>query len=544
MARHITPHVIPGRLSTRRDSRCVSRVAQTLAIACALAACGQTEQGDTADAALMDTGALPDARGVDAVVDARFRDGHPPAADAHPKDADAREDSSPPPPICTPSNCPTGCCGSTGCVPGLTPIACGFGAQSCDDCNALGLACVPPLTGEQGGVCGVLDAGASPDGAPACGPATCGGCCASGVCVSGTATAECGSHGQACVSCDAALDSCEVQGAGGACVGSGATCSPSNCTGCCDSNGFCQDATAIQACGSNGLACAYCLPGEACNSGQCQAASSCGPFTCNACCQGDTCVDVVNADACGSAGAACTVCDGVPCIVIGPKIGGYCYNDPPPPPTPGECGLGNCTGCCDLYHVCHPGNTNNYCAGYEDPRGEVFCGTCAGTCASGTCDVPRCGPENCEGCCTEDGTCWKGEFDGEHCGAAGSLCVDCGPGYDCIVGSSATLICAVPCTSDNCQGCCGSGICYAGTEVDGCGAGGNDCQLCAGEAGDMVCMNGACVTVSQCGVTLCAGCCQDDVCLVGDVESACGTGGMSCTQCSAGQTCLSDGCAP
>jgi hypothetical protein len=82
----------------------------------------------------------------------------------------------------------------------MEPHPCGFGAQACSDCTALGLACVPPLEGEQGGVCGALDAGASPDGAPTCGPATCGGCCASGVCVSGTAPAECGSHGLALLS--------------------------------------------------------------------------------------------------------------------------------------------------------------------------------------------------------------------------------------------------------------------------------------------------------------------------------------------------------
>jgi hypothetical protein len=41
-----------------------------------------------------------------------------------------------------------------------------------------------------------------------------------------------------------------------------------------------------------------------------------------------------------------------------------------------------------------------------------------------------CGPENCAGCCTEDGVCQSGLSLGA-CGNHGELCVECGPELSC-----------------------------------------------------------------------------------------------------------------
>ena len=43
-------------------------------------------------------------------------------------------------------------------------------------------------------------------------------------------------------------------------------CNPDHCSGCCDSNDSCQSGTAVDACGSGGLACNVCVPaaGQVC----------------------------------------------------------------------------------------------------------------------------------------------------------------------------------------------------------------------------------------------------------------------------------------
>jgi hypothetical protein len=460
-----------------------------------VAGCGRTDLGAigfaAADASAIDTGQGPDAHPADAEPDHQARDGSADADGARDGNADgadarSREDS---PPLCSAASCP-GCCGTTGCMPGVSPTACGFGAQACTDCKALGLDCVPALAGEQGGACGALDAGTSSDGGSLCGPSTCTGCCAGTTCVAGTSAMACGSHGQACVACEGTLEACVAQGAGGVCAGSGPKCGPADCAGCCDSSGVCEDPAMIYACGTNGVACAFCLPGEACESGTCEMATSCGPLSCSGCCQDGMCLTGVDDEACGAAGAACAPCDvgnNEGCQVIDAKSGGYCAT------TAKGCGIGNCgTGCCDVYDNCQPGDTDLYCGGVVTNGRAIFCGTCSGSCASGTCDTKRCGPENCgSGCCSADGSCWKGGLDGEHCGYGGLLCVDCGPGYDCIVAPSPTGdVCSVACDPNNCQGCCGAGVCSTGLTVSACGAGGDACVQCVdGQS----CVDGECV---------------------------------------------------
>jgi hypothetical protein len=448
------------------------------------------------------------------------------------------DDVTMPPVLCDPSKCASGCCGATGCLSGTTSTACGFGGQSCTDCTALGLECISPMAGESGGVCGALDAGTMTDGAPGCGPTTCVGCCAGTICVAGTTNASCGSHGLACEQCTGANVACVAQGAAGACVGVGASCSPSNCAGCCDSNGICQDPAMIGACGTAGTSCQYCLPGQACNSGQCLTTAGCGPYNCLGCCQGDACLPgSIDMLACGSGGAQCQSC-AASCQPLGPNNGGFCGAD-------GAIGAGCATGsvecasgCCDTFGRCQPGNTQSYCA----PPGQD-CQTCSGSCVNRECAGGASCSLSCGGCCMPDGTCWTGGEDNAHCGGRGQLCFSCGPGYVCdSSGDSLFPICTVDCSLQNCPGCCIGGVCATGTDLSSCGTGGNACTPCTqGQS----CLNGACITLSQCGPTLCAGCCQNDVCFVGSDDSACGSGGGPCQNCAdAGDTCVGAACSP
>jgi hypothetical protein len=493
--------------------------------------CGGRTQGMTSDAGSLDAtaigtdaGQLPPSDGPAPVGDA------PALEDAMAPDDALQVEENSPPVLCDPIKCGSGCCGAMGCLPGTTSTACGFGGQSCTDCTAVGLGCVSPMMGETGGVCGALDAGTTADGAPACGPTTCAGCCAGSICVAGTTSGSCGSHGLACQQCTAANVTCVPQGAAGACVGTGTACSPSNCSGCCDSNGSCQDPATIGACGTGGTSCQFCLPGQACNSGQCMTTSGCGPANCPGCCQGNTCLSgSIDNAACGSGGAQCQRCPG--CEPLGVNNGGKCTQVG----NVNSCPSGTCS---DAFFRCWPGNNNTYC------RTHAVCGTCGGSCVTGNCvGGPSCDSATCPfGCCMADGTCWTGGEDATHCGRMGQLCFSCGPGYTCDPNAGPFSVCTVSCGPQNCQGCCNGGVCSTGTDPTSCGTSGNTCVQCApGQS----CVGGACVTLSQCGPTLCAGCCESDICLVGDDNAACGTGGGPCQNCAdAGDKCVGATCAP
>jgi hypothetical protein len=449
--------------------------------------------------------------------------------------------------LCDFDNCPAGCCGPTGCLTGTAQTACGFGGQSCTDCTMLGLACVSAMAGETGGVCGMLDVGTIADGAPGCGPATCAGCCAGSICVAGTTNASCGSHGLACQQCTGPHIWCSPLGAAGLCLSEGHnSCLPGNCAGCCDSNDVCQDPVAIGACGTGATSCQFCLPGQACNSGQCQTVSGCGPANCLGCCEGETCLSgSVDNAACGNAGAVCQNCS-TTCIPLGPKNGGKCLSGGPPD----SCG----SGCLDIGTAqCMPGNTTGHC------NGGGSCIVCGGSCATGVClpaapshaPAPFCGLSNCDGCCMPDGTCWTGGPDDAHCGGFmadiptglhGALCINCGPGYACGPSNTPFSVCTIACSPQNCQGCCVRGVCTTGDATTSCGTNGSACVQCApGE----YCVSGACLALSRCGPTLCQGCCQNDICLVGSDNAACGTGGNSCQNCTdAGAMCANATCTP
>jgi hypothetical protein len=495
--------------------------------------CGRTSPGEVATAtdASFDSSPPP----TDGTVDGPGTDGGADTGvDVGPADTGPCNGCDAPPP-CTAATCPSGCCGAGGCEPGTESMACGFGGQTCTDCAAIGLECVAAMGGGTGGACGSLDAGPGPDGQPPCGPATCAGCCAADVCLPGTAADDCGSHGLACEQCNGANVTCAAQSGGGTCVGSGKGCSPMTCAGCCDENGECQDPVVIGACGTGGVACEFCLPSQACNAGQCQTVSGCSPANCLGCCQGTACLSgSIDNDACGSGGAPCQVCMNSTCFPTGAKSGGACMD--------GEaCGGGNCSGCCGPFYQCEPGNTDTFCR--DGAEAGSFCGTCGGSCATGTCvGGGFCSVANCSGCCMPDDTCWMGGTDDTHCGDDGQLCVNCGPGYACVPAGGGA-VCTIACSPQNCQGCCVDGVCSTGTDPTSCGTGGDVCIQCgAGQS----CVSGACLTLTMCGNVLCAGCCDNnDVCHTGTSDSECGTGGSACQDCMTNaQTCKGGVCSP
>src|SRR5688572_765924 len=84
------------------------------------------------------------------------------------------------------------------------------------------------------------------------------------------------------------------------------------------------------------------------------------------------------------------------------------------------------------------------------------------------------------------------------------------------------------CDSSNCSGCCDEfGTCFAGTEVDACGKGGDFCVECPEQN---ACSDaGTCVA---CNPNNCLGCCDDEgICQPGDQREACGDGGEACSEC-------------
>lgn len=99
----------------------------------------------------------------------------------------------------------------------------------------------------------------------------CTGCCQNGSCQAGTSATACGFGGLACQSCQS-NEKC----LSGTCVqDTSSSCNSSNCkTGCCDSNGKCQETTSDSACGTAGNSCKACSTGESCVAGVCTKSSS------------------------------------------------------------------------------------------------------------------------------------------------------------------------------------------------------------------------------------------------------------------------------
>jgi hypothetical protein len=234
-----------------------------------------------------------------------------------------------------------------------------------------------------------------------CSPSNCGGCCTGRICRPGTTTFDCGAGGSGCVTCGTGAI-CTA----GACVFlPPATCSASNCSGGCCAGNSCQPGTANTACGIGGGACVNCPTGTSCINGSCQC-------TAGTCPGGTTCVN------------------------------GSC-----------QCTAGTCAAGCCQSGTCLPGNSNTACG-----VGGVACTSCpAGTqCATsgsqaGTC---VCSPASCNGCCS-NGMCLPGNLP-SACGSTGTACLACPTGATCTNGQClcGSNLCPPPATCNSTTGVC------------------------------------------------------------------------------------------
>jgi hypothetical protein len=321
------------------------------------------------------------------------------------------------PTACGPDTCVTGCCDSQGrCVDGLGVSLCGGGGNRCIDCGAQGAMCIAFPTG--GGVCAK---------SAACGPQNCHGCCQGDTCVLTIGNSACGSNGEACSGC-AAGDFCK-----GTCVHTQATCDSTNCTGCCAGAGFCVTGTGDNACGRRGQSCQSCQPSQsqgqcvsqADGGGVCNGVESCTPLNCSGCCDGNICRIGTLLAQCGANGTACASCGaGQQCVGASPN-GGSCQS----PPT---CTAGSCSGCCQgntcvaksSDTACGPGSVCQDCTAF----GQI--------CVGGECIDPYgCNPATCVGCCI-GGLCAVGNQD-IACKESfpGRACMSCAArGLHCVSG--------------------------------------------------------------------------------------------------------------
>lgn len=256
--------------------------------------------------------------------------------------------------------------------------------------------------------------------------------------------------------------------------GDGGTCNAANCpTGCCDSNNQCRLGTDIAACGAAGQKCEDCV---ADGFDQCEPnlkacikkTPTCDVTSCpNGCCGTfmgvDTCFSGVSSLACGTGGQKCADCTSTNETCDGTTH--KCVAQ--------ACGPQNCNGCC-LGNVCQQGLQDNACG-----LGGFQCQNCSGMnqfCDQGKCSnvPPKCGPNNCKGCCDGNGTCQGGAID-TQCGVGGGACANCQAQQQiCTNGACA----APPCSPQNCTGCCGGGACNAGFSNGSCGSGGAQCANC------------------------------------------------------------------
>jgi len=159
---------------------------------------------------------------------------------------------------------------------------------------------------------------------------------------------------------------------------------------------------------------------------------------------------------------------------------------------------------------------------------------------------PSCSARTCpQGCCDGAGNCQPGG-DVTACGAAGVSCQDCkAEGFTlCDANHHACGNVVGSCDGTDCaSGCCEGGVCFAGTDPNACGTGGQSCQQCASFG--LTCGgNHECVKVG-CGPENCAGCCFGDQCWPGTDATACGHAGEQCGNCAAqGEACAANGGAP
>ncbi|MDP1826888.1 MAG: hypothetical protein Q8L48_26685 [Archangium sp.] len=144
-----------------------------------------------------------------------------------------------------------------------------------------------------------------------------------------------------------------------------------------------------------------------------------------------------------------------------------------------------------------------------------------------SCTPPKCGPQNCDGCCDSKGTCIKKPNNNNNttCGSAGNACTDC---------AAASSTCN-PTTST-----CGTGTGAGGGGGGGAtGGGGGTCDGC------QLPMSGACVPLSRTSVincgkdnVRCVACasgelCTDGACVVPPVNKSVGSACLNDGECQA-----------
>ncbi len=417
---------------------------------------------------------------------------------------------------CGPSNCPTGCCDSTGtCRTGRDVRACGSTGGRCSDCVANGFSLCTSSR-----VCGRDD--------PSCSPSTCSGCCATDEgrrrCLSGTEPSACGKTGAQCSDCASQGRACDASTR--AC---GSTkCDASNCDGCCVGD-KCLPGDVASACGTKGAQCDSCASGQLCRTqagggGICEGTSTCGPANCGGCCNAaGQCVTGNDTTACGKQGEKCAACGANQiCIPDGQPNARTCQAQT-------TCGPTNCPGCC-VGNQCVVNGTPQACG--TNGKQCIKCGTNE-TCSNGTCvGTGDCNPVTCAGCCVGD-ICAVGTQN-TACGVGGGLCENCNnkvPQRVCQTG-----VCELPnCGPLTCpNGCCSGNTCVVGTQDNACGAtGGGACLDCTST--NQICQNRQCR--DKCGPANCSGCCQaNNTCATGIANNACGSGGIACSNCNVGNS--------
>jgi len=264
-------------------------------------------------------------------------------------------------------------------------------------------------------------------------------------------------------------------------------CDCSNCSGCCDSGGFCRDDLGLFRCGSNGSACLDCGNCGGCLHGAC----GCGAGA-SGCCFDGTCFSGITGSVAGFCKRSCGAT--TPC----PQ--GYCCD------VNGACQASSNTTC----------GTNGATCQACPAGAQCQCGACTctstgqppvnGACAPGGVCGPGTSNPCANGCCDGNGVC-QTELSNTQCGGTGNSCVNCGTGYKCVSSRFANGALGGSCACDptTCGGCCDFravtlGLCDPGNSGGLCGSGGATCQTCLNCA---QCINGTCCVNNICPATCC-----------------------------------------
>ncbi len=124
---------------------------------------------------------------------------------------------------------------------------------------------------------------------------------------------------QTCLTCSTStgaamcLGTTTTDGGSGSDGGTTGSCSPANCTGCCSATGVCIAQRSAEQCGTGGNACVTCGSGKTCDGTfQCVTLTGCNSSTCaDGCCANGQCVRPPQSPtntACGPLGGTCTDC--------------------------------------------------------------------------------------------------------------------------------------------------------------------------------------------------------------------------------------------